>query len=157
MVRVTRARHPMEDRVLAVFSASQRRGRRFFTLILPDQSRTLIPADWTDAADRANEVTPSESTSQRLGSMADLLRTRRLVDALSGRHLQAEHHLNQERPRATTPTGTVDQRTSASSTTSDLSTVEPRTSGPTRADTGPSHRPHDQTDPARDSSTSGTR
>lgn len=146
----------MEGRVLAVFSASQRRGRRFFTLILPDQSRTLIPADWTDVADHGDETTPSASLPQSLGSVADLLHTRRLVDALFRRPTPAELHLNQERPCATSPAGTVDHGTSAPSSTSHLSPIDPRATGPTRPDTGSSHRPHHPADPALDSPTSGT-
>ena len=49
-----------------------------FVLILPDGSKSLIPAAWTDfdAAGQAG------TASQLVGSMEDLLRMRSLVDAL---------------------------------------------------------------------------
>ena len=49
-----------------------------FVLILPDGSKSLIPADWTDykTASLASQDSPL------VGSLDDLLRLRGLVDAL---------------------------------------------------------------------------
>jgi hypothetical protein len=50
-------------------------------LILPDQTRGLIPTDWTDFAtgDAPASTTP---TSDALGSLTDLLHARLIIDAL---------------------------------------------------------------------------
>ena len=57
-----------------------RKGRLLLVLILPDGSKSLIPADWTDLASPTQSIgTPT------LGSLEDLLHARALVDALLGR------------------------------------------------------------------------
>jgi len=60
-----------------------RKGRLLLVLILPDGSKSLIPADWTDLASPTQSIgTPATTT---LGSLEDLLHARALVDALLGR------------------------------------------------------------------------
>ena len=60
-----------------------RKGRLLLFLILPDGSKSLIPADWTDLASPTQSIaTPATTT---LGSLEDLLHARALVDALLGR------------------------------------------------------------------------
>jgi len=60
-----------------------RKGRLLLVLILPDGSKSLIPADWTDLASPTQSIgTPATTT---LGSLKDLLHARALVDALLGR------------------------------------------------------------------------
>jgi len=60
-----------------------RKGRLLLVLILPDGSKSLIPADWTDLASPTQSIgTPAATT---LGSLEHLLRARALVDALLGR------------------------------------------------------------------------
>ncbi len=49
-----------------------------FVLILPDGSKSLIPADWTDF----NSTSDASQAPDLVGSLDDLLRLRRLVDAL---------------------------------------------------------------------------
>jgi hypothetical protein len=51
----------------------------FFVLILPDGSKSLIPADWTDYAAASSPQTPDH---QLIGSLEDLLQLRFLADAL---------------------------------------------------------------------------
>jgi hypothetical protein len=67
----------------------KRRGILLLLVVLPDGSRSLIPASWTDWSAATNE--PFESGSNRrepcLAPLADLLRVRALVDALLGRCL----------------------------------------------------------------------
>ena len=60
-----------------------RKGRLLLVLILPDGSKSLIPADWTDLA----SPTPpfSAPTATTLGSLENLLQARAVVDALLGR------------------------------------------------------------------------
>jgi len=43
-----RARHPLEGRALALMGWMRRGGRLELILVLPDDSRALIPAAWTD-------------------------------------------------------------------------------------------------------------
>ena len=45
---ITRERHPFEGRALAVIGSTRRRGVLFVLACLPDGSRALIPAQWTD-------------------------------------------------------------------------------------------------------------
>ena len=49
--------------------------------MLPDESRSPIPAAWTDLAD----VGPSCTPRATLASLADWVRARAIVDALQGR------------------------------------------------------------------------
>jgi hypothetical protein len=49
-----------------------------FVLILPDGSKSLIPADWTDF----KSASSAPQDSPLVGSLDDLLRLRDLVDAL---------------------------------------------------------------------------
>ena len=82
-VTVVRLRHPFQGRSLNVFGAMHRKGRLLLVLILPDGSKSLIPADWTDLASPTQSMgTPATTT---LGSLEDLLHARALVDALLGR------------------------------------------------------------------------
>ena len=60
-----------------------RKGRLLLVLILPDGSKSLIPADWTDLASPTEPVRTPPATT--LGSLEDLLHARALVDALLGR------------------------------------------------------------------------
>ena len=82
-VTVVRVRHPFQGRSLNVFGAMHRKGQLLLVLILPDGSKSLIPADWTDLASPTQSIgTPGTTT---LGSLEDLLHARALVDALLGR------------------------------------------------------------------------
>jgi hypothetical protein len=49
-----------------------------FVLILPDGSKSLIPAEWTDF----NKTTTPLRSPHLVASLDDLLRLRQLVDAL---------------------------------------------------------------------------
>lgn len=50
-----------------------------FVLILPDGSKSLVPAEWTDFGSNRQ---PSASANDLTGSFEDLLRLRSLTDAL---------------------------------------------------------------------------
>ena len=82
-VTIVRVRHPFEGRSLNVFGAMHRKGRLLLVLILPDSSKSLIPADGTDLASPTEPVCALPATT--LGSLEDLLHARALVDALLGR------------------------------------------------------------------------
>ena len=80
-VTILRPRHPFEGKSLSVFGAMSRKGRLLLVLILPDGSKSLIPADWTDLA----SPTQTAPTATTLSSLEDLLHARAVVDALLGR------------------------------------------------------------------------
>ncbi|WXK38034.1 hypothetical protein IHE29_15725 [Mycetohabitans rhizoxinica] len=75
-VVITRAGHPFTGQRLQVLSRQLRVGQPHLLLLLPDQSRGLIPADWTDLASNNTPATDA------LGSLDDLLRARLIIDAL---------------------------------------------------------------------------
>jgi hypothetical protein len=82
-VRVIRPRHPLEGQALAVLGWSHRQGRLHLLLVLPDGSRSLIPACWTDLETAPDKALAANAGQQaRLGSLSQLLHTRRIVDAL---------------------------------------------------------------------------
>ncbi len=84
-VTVIRSHHPFEGKSLAVLGPTHRKGRLHLVLILPDGSKSHIPADWTDLASAAqppHAVSPQTAT---LGSLEDLLHACAVVDALLSR------------------------------------------------------------------------
>jgi len=85
-VTIVRQHHPFEGKSLAVLQATHRHGRLYLLLILPDGSKSLIPADWTDVA--PTEQPPGSACSRQipsLGSLEDLFHARAVVDALLNR------------------------------------------------------------------------
>src|SRR6185312_11946452 len=75
-VRITRSRHPLQDRSLRVLGGMRRHGLMELLLELPDGSKSLIPAAWTDAEQVAGEGDAGAAT---LGSLADLLHVCELI------------------------------------------------------------------------------
>jgi hypothetical protein len=97
-VTVLRLRHPFEGQSLAVWSTMQRKGRTILVLVLPDGSKSLIPAEWTDFASRIQAPrTLLAHGGATLGSLEDLLHARAIVDALLSR-LPALHRENMGLP-----------------------------------------------------------
>jgi len=72
VVVVTRRRHPLEGQSLRELGRMRRHGRLELLLVLPDGSKSLIPAGWTDV-DRAADSTDADAVVATLGSLADLL------------------------------------------------------------------------------------
>lgn len=85
-VTVTRPRHPLAGRRLQVIGAMRRSGRDELLVVLPDGSKTLIPAVWTD---RDTTTTNEDSALGRetavLAAPAELLGARELVVSLCAR------------------------------------------------------------------------
>ena len=88
----------------------KRRGARLLLLVLPDGSRSLIPASWTDwsATEVADQPSPTIRQQRRepcLAPLTDLLHLRVIVDALLGRCPipQAEPASDEERHHAMDP------------------------------------------------------
>jgi hypothetical protein len=67
----------LEGRWLEVIGCRRRRGALGLIVVLPDGSRRVIPAEWTDV--HGPRVLPRPGT---LGSLEDLLAARRVVDGL---------------------------------------------------------------------------
>jgi Family of unknown function (DUF5372) len=83
VVTLTRRRHPFEGRPLPVLGSMLRHGAMELLVVLPDGSKRLIPAAWTDL-----ETPPGRDGSDgpgTLGSAADLLGLSVLVSGLSAR------------------------------------------------------------------------
>ena len=90
-VTIVRARHPFEGKSLTVLGTIHRYRRLHLLLILPDGSKSLIPADWTDLPSLAQpERALSAHTTATLGSLEDLFHARAVVDALLGRLARPE-------------------------------------------------------------------
>src|SRR6516165_312578 len=106
-VTILRERHPFEGRSLIVMSTVKRRDMLLLLVVLPDGSRSLIPAGWTDWTQTAEDdsLSRSEHHDCCLASLADLLHARGIVDALLGRCLipQQMPAANEESCDATDP------------------------------------------------------
>jgi hypothetical protein len=91
-VTITRERHAFEGRSLAVISSIRRRDVLFVLAILPDGSRSLIPANWTNWSSKQARRTPANDAgdgAHDLGRLGDLLHLRKVIDALYGRHVES--------------------------------------------------------------------
>ena len=92
-VTVTRPRHPVEGRELAVIGRMRRHGQPELLLVFPDGSKRLVPESWTDAVPR------EEAGPGTLGTAADLLALSVLISALCARR-QAEREQAARKPPA---------------------------------------------------------
>ena len=87
-VTILRDHHPLQGQSLELFSWLHRNGTLLLTLVLPDGSRSLIPAAWTDLdmnPAKARQTLPPDnrpSTSATIGSFLHLLHARKVVDSL---------------------------------------------------------------------------
>src|SRR5215813_2122346 len=115
--KIIRERHPFEGRTLSVLSSSRRRGVWHLLVILPDGSRSLVPAAWTDwrVPTDTTRVGSTDATISlhNLGTLSDLLQARTVLDALLRR--LAESATQKESCHATAtgtsrPAATCDSR-----------------------------------------------
>ena len=85
---ILRERHPFEGRVLQALGAVRRRGVALLLVVLPDGSRSLIPARWTDLA-AMPVAEPAAATENgrphSLARLVDFLHARTILDALLSR------------------------------------------------------------------------
>src|SRR6266853_2528952 len=142
-VRVIRPHHALEGKVLEVFAKLRHKGKPHFLLVLPDGSRSYIPAAWTDFGAPPQS---SEAPCSTVACASDLLRLRQRVDCLV-RRIEAgpatdQNSPTQENHHATSATGTVECRTSSHST--HLSTAH---ASATKQSRQPPGRAHSQTGP----------
>ncbi len=109
-VHITRDHHPLQGRSLQVLGQMHCRGRLELLLVLPDGSKSLVPAAWTDyAADSQPGAGAEPAECGVLGALADLAEARVVVSALLARTIdqpeQAARHLpRKEDDRAARPT-----------------------------------------------------
>jgi Family of unknown function (DUF5372) len=98
---VMRGRHPLQGRALRVLGRMRRHGRLELLLELPDGSKCLIPATWTDLAVEDDGGSGGQApVVATLGSLEDLLAASGLVSALSARHRQSrEKAARQSQPK----------------------------------------------------------
>ena len=83
-VLITRPRHPLAGRELRVLGGMRRHGRLELLLVLPDGSKSLIPAVWTGLGD-GDTAPGGGGTATTLGSLGDLLAACVLAAALRAR------------------------------------------------------------------------
>ena len=83
---VTRPHHPFKGKTLDILRHARRQGRLYLVLVLPDGSRSLIPADWTDL----HPAAIGSAQSHPFASQQDLLRLRALADALLNRTVSVD-------------------------------------------------------------------
>src|SRR5215510_12797637 len=84
-VVITRKQHPFEGQSLSVIHSIRRRGVRLVLVILPNSTRSLILAAWTDWITEPAASTPTSHISYKLGRLIDLLHVRRIINALLSR------------------------------------------------------------------------
>ena len=112
-MRIVRPKHPLEGQTLGVLGWSHRQRHLHLLLVLPDGSRSLIPAAWTDLStvpDKAAAATTGPQAA--LALVSQLLHTRTIVDALVRRgeasDQRAAHSGGEEwKGGATEPAGTA--------------------------------------------------
>ena len=84
-VRILRRRHAWEGRSLELIGWMRRRGRLELIVELPDGSRLLLPAAWTDLKPSAEPA-----AAGTLGSLDDLLAARRVLEPLLERVVRGQ-------------------------------------------------------------------
>jgi hypothetical protein len=93
-VTLTRRRHPFEGRSLQVLGSMRRHGAAELLVVLPDGSKRLIPAAWTDLEQPAG----GDDAAATLGSVADLLRASVLVSGLCARAAEGREQAARKSP-----------------------------------------------------------
>jgi hypothetical protein len=110
-VQITRDRHPLQGRTLQLLGQRHCRGQLELLLILPDGSKSLIPAAWTDFT-RAEKDTGGAGVDRVIGQLAGpaqvlqacVLVSGLLVRAAAGPEQAARQSPCKEDDRAACPT-----------------------------------------------------
>ena len=130
-VTIVRDHHPLRGQTLELFSWCHRQGNLYLTLVLPDGSRSLIPAAWTDLDKKFQTSCSADERpiSATLGSLSHLLHARKVVDSLL-RKLdpsdQAPRIHSQEERRRATPTRPLARSGKTTSGTGPMAGPRPR-------------------------------
>jgi Family of unknown function (DUF5372) len=126
-VTLTRRRHPFEGRSLQVLGSMRRHGAAELLVVLPDGSKRLIPAAWTDLEQPAGGGDDAAAT---LGSVPDLLQLSVLVSDLSARPAHGREQAARKSP-------SKEDNRAACAAQSDAGSAPGATPGPA----GPASRP----------------
>jgi len=81
-VRLTRPGHPFDGQDLRVLGRMRRHGALELILELPDGSKSMMPAAWTDQAEPATDGQAPSDGEPTLGRISDLLELTRIVSSL---------------------------------------------------------------------------
>jgi hypothetical protein len=153
-VLVTRPRHPLRGWRLPVIGAMRRLGRDELLVVLPDGSKTLMPAAWTDRdTTTANEGHALDQTTAILAAPAQLLHAHELVASLrvradAGRGQAARTPPCEEDKRGARP-AELDARTSPGITTGGDRVAARDGGGRRDQDPGPADRPRGRDEDGR--------
>jgi Family of unknown function (DUF5372) len=153
-MQVIRDHHPLQGHRLQVLGQMHCRGRLELLLVLPDGSKSLIPAKWTDhAADEAEETGPGAdgAGAQVLAAPGDLVEASVLVSALSMRTITVSQQAARQFPckedhRAACPTQSAPRAVAPAAEPAD----QPTPTAPTarnRHTAGPADRQDDHRTP----------
>ena len=121
-VRIIRERHPLQGQTLELLGWNHRNDSLHLTLVLPDGTRSFIPAEWTDLdiPDIQNRQSANRPlTKTVLGSICHLLHARKIVDALLCKMDSSKH----------VPTNTSKEEYKRASTTGPLARPAQSASG----------------------------
>ena len=120
-MRIVRKGHALEGQELPVLGRCKRAGQLHLLLILPGQSRSYIPASWTDLKQRMGAAAEGSSTQtpSLLATVRDLFNARIVIDALLGRMADAKEIDDATRtaPASATPGRSVAMGANPPSTT----------------------------------------
>ena len=132
-VKIIRDRHPLQGQSLEILSWTHRNNIFYLMLVLPDGSRSLIPASWTDLSGQEPKSLTSVGShciSNVIATTPYLLHARKIVDALLRRlYSSVQEDLTiskEERIRAQT-IGTVANIASTVPDPKDLENTDPAT------------------------------
>jgi hypothetical protein len=131
---IVRSRHPFEGQALPVLGRMRRHGRVELLVVLPDGSKRLIPASWTDLdTPGAPDGAPGASPAGTLGSVADLLHAVAVVRGLAAR-------VRDEAGQAARQSPSKEDNRAACAAQSDPRPGPGATGGPPRAASRPGRR-----------------
>jgi hypothetical protein len=125
----------LTGKVLAVFGQLKRKGQLNLVLILPDGTRSYIPAAWTDFA--SPDTLPGKGPPSLVAFLPDLLHTRQRVEALLrriGNTPTSTIASTQENKNASQSNGTMVRGTASDS--APLSPTQPRAAQPPHPSVG---------------------
>ena len=128
-VRLTRPRHPFEGQPLPVLGRMRRHGEVELLVVLPDGSKRLVPAAWTDL-ERPPGIPDAGGGPATLGSVPDLLGLSVLVSGLSARSADDREQAARKSPCKEDDRAACSAQSAAgpgSGTTPAIDTAAPRT------------------------------
>src|SRR5256884_8062474 len=99
VVTITRPRHPLAGEPLRVLGSLRRHGRLELLLVLPDGSKSLVPAAWTGLGEgQATAGGDVPAATATLGRLGDLLAACVLVSALAARYPDGREQAARQSP-----------------------------------------------------------